>query len=69
MAAPEVEKLAGQTAGRALVLKVDTDALPEIAARFGVRGIPNFVIMRGGEVVMQHAGLVSAAVMEGWLSG
>lgn len=69
MAAPEVQKVAAQSAGRALVLKVDTDALPEVAARFGVRGIPNFVVMRGGEVVKQHAGLVPAATMAAWLAG
>jgi hypothetical protein len=30
-------------------------------------GIPNFVVMKGGEVVRQQAGLVRQAEMEGWL--
>lgn len=67
MAAPEVAKVAGAMAGRALVLKVDTEKHPQLATRFGVRGIPNFVVLRGGRVVFQQAGLVSAGDMKRWL--
>jgi thioredoxin 2 len=66
-AAPHVKKLAATMAGRALVLKVDTDKFPELAARFNVSGIPNFVVLRGGRVVSQQAGLVSGQVMQSWL--
>src|SRR5439155_8506347 len=41
MAAPHVKKLATDMAGKAVVLKVDTDQHQELAGRFGVRGIPN----------------------------
>ena len=68
MAAPEVEKVAEQAAGRALVLKVNTELHPALAARFGVQGIPNFVVLRDGMVVGQQAGLVSASRMLEWLS-
>src|SRR5574338_1083927 len=37
MAAPEVKKVAANLAGRALVLKVDTERHPELAARYNVR--------------------------------
>jgi thioredoxin 2 len=57
-AAPGVKKVAGEMAGKAVVLKVDTERHPELAARFDVRGIPNFVVLRGGQVVSQRAGLV-----------
>ena len=57
MAAPEVHALAQEMAGKANVLKVDTGANPEVAARFGVQSIPNFVVLRDGRVVMQRAGL------------
>lgn len=67
MAAPELEKVAESMAGRALVLKVDTDAHPDIAARYGVRGIPNFVVLEGGRVKLQHAGLVRHTEMQRWL--
>jgi len=38
------------------------------AARFGVRSIPNFVVLREGQVSMQQAGLVPRAVMRSWVS-
>jgi len=67
MAAPHVKKLAQEMAGKALVLKVDTDANPALAARFQVRGIPNFVVMKNGRMVSQQAGLAPAAQMRKWL--
>ena len=67
MAAPEVKKVAAQMAGKALVLKVDTDAHPQLAAQFGVQGIPNFVVLKAGKVVSQQAGMVPAAQMMRWL--
>jgi len=67
MAAPEVAKTAADMAGKAVVLKVDTEANPQLSARFQIRGIPNFVVMAGGKMVMQQAGLVGHDVMEEWL--
>jgi thioredoxin 2 len=67
MAAPEVKKVAASLAGRALVLKVDTERHPDLAARFNVRGIPNFVVLRGGRLVSQHAGVAPAHEMQRWL--
>ena len=67
MAAPEVEKLASEMAGRALVLKVDTEAQPELAARYRIQSIPNFIVFRGGQVAMQRAGVAPRAEMRRWL--
>jgi thioredoxin 2 len=67
MAAPEVEALAREMAGRAVVLKVDTEQYPELAARFRVEGIPNFVVLRNGRVVLQQAGVVPRSEMRRWL--
>ena len=69
MAAPEVQRTAENVAGRAVVLKVDTDAHPALAERYGVKGIPNFVVMKGGKVVFQQAGYVPHTRMEEWLRG
>jgi thioredoxin 2 len=68
MAAPEVARTAAETAGKAVVLKVDTEKYPTLAARFHVRGIPNFAVFAGGRLVMQQAGLVAHEKMEQWLS-
>ncbi|MCC7497077.1 MAG: thioredoxin TrxC [Bryobacterales bacterium] len=67
MAAPEVHELAREMAGSALVLKVDTEAEPQLAARFGIRSIPNFVVMREGRMLKQTAGLVGHQEMRRWL--
>jgi len=67
MAAPEIRELAREMAGKALVLKVNTEDNPQTAARFGVQSIPNFVVLRGGQVVFQQAGLVPRVEMRRWL--
>jgi thioredoxin 2 len=67
MAAPEVHKLAEQMEGKALVLKVDTEAAPGIAARYRVQSIPNFIVFRNGEPVFQRAGVAPHSEMRRWL--
>lgn len=67
IAAPEVARTASDMAGRAIVLKVDTERYPELAARFNVRGIPNFVVFYEGRPVAQQAGVVDHQQMENWL--
>jgi thioredoxin 2 len=55
-------------AGRAIVLKVDTERYPQLAARYQVRGIPNFAVFSEGRLVKQQAGVVDHQVMESWLN-
>src|SRR5258708_34794474 len=67
MAAPEVKRTAADMAGRAIVIKLDTERHPEVAARFNVSGIPNFIVFYQGHQMMQQAGLVQHEQMEDWL--
>ena len=67
MAAPEVAKTAAEMAGRAVVLKIDTEQYPDVAARYNVRGIPNFVVFHRGQLAMQQAGVVDHTQMTQWL--
>jgi len=67
MAAPEVALTAKEMAGKAVVLKVDTDRYQELSARFNIRGIPYFAVFASGKPVVQQAGLVNHAQMETWL--
>jgi thioredoxin 2 len=60
LAAPEVKKAARQLQGEAVVLKVNTEDYPRLAARFGVRGIPMFAVIDHGQVKQEQAGLVDA---------
>jgi thioredoxin 2 len=66
-AAPEVARTAADMAGRAVVLKVDTEKYPQLAGRFNIRGIPNLIVFSGGRMLMQQAGAVSHDQMEQWL--
>jgi thioredoxin 2 len=66
-AAPEVARTAKNLAGHAIVLKVDTDQNQQLAARYNVRGIPNFAVFSSGKLVQQQAGVVDHHVMEAWL--
>jgi thioredoxin 2 len=68
MAAPEVEQAAKQAAGKGVVLKVDTDKLGAVASRFGVQGIPNFVVFRDGKAVFQRPGAVRAPELLRYMS-
>jgi len=67
MAAPEVKKVASEMASQAIVVKVDTERWPELAQRFGVMSIPNFVVLRNGRAVFQQPGLVDHNQMAAWL--
>jgi thioredoxin 2 len=67
-AAPEVKRAARDAAGRAIVLKVDTERHPELAAEFDIRSIPNFMVFKAGAPVLQRAGSVDAAQLLRWLA-
>ena len=67
MAAPHVAQVARDLAGRAVVLKVDTEKHPDLAARYRVQGIPNFAVFANGKLNFQQAGVVDANTMKSWL--
>jgi len=68
MMAPEVEKVAQRTAGQALVVKVDTDAVPGLGERFGIRSIPTIAVFRSGREVAREAGARPAADIQALLA-
>ncbi len=61
--APIVKELARKFEGRAIVAKLDVDAHPELAQRFGVRSIPTLLFFRDGSVVDNVVGAASARVL------
>jgi thioredoxin 2 len=67
MMAPEVEKVAQQTTGNALIVKVDTDAVPELGERFGIRSIPTVAVFKNGQVVARESGARPAADLQALL--
>ena len=66
-AAPEVARTAQTMAGKAVVLKVDTEQEQALAGRMRIGSIPNFMVFHAGRPVRQQAGVVGADVMAGWL--
>ncbi|MBX3461376.1 MAG: thioredoxin [Planctomycetes bacterium] len=56
---PIVDRLATEFKGKVSVAKLDIDKNPEIAASFGVMGVPTLIFFKNGEVVDQHVGLLN----------
>jgi thioredoxin 1 len=61
MMAPVVERLAEEFAGKVKIGKLDTDANPEIAIRYGVSGIPTLGLFREGKLVDRLVGFPGGA--------
>jgi thioredoxin 1 len=56
--APAIDEIANDYAGKLKVVKINVDDNPQIPARYGVRGIPNLLIIKGGQVKEQIVGAV-----------
>jgi len=65
-AAPEVARTAAEMAGKAVVLKVDTEKYPQLAGRYNIRGIPNFIVFSGGR---RSCSRPAWCVTSSWSSG
>jgi thioredoxin 1 len=59
--APVVEELAAEYEGRLKVAKLNVDDHPLTPSRYGVRGIPNLLILKGGVVKEQIVGAAPKA--------
>ncbi len=61
MLSPLVDEVAAETAGKAVVGKVNVDEQPELAQKFGVMSIPTLLVFNKGEVVQTSVGAVPKA--------
>ncbi len=68
MVAPELEKVAARQSGRLVVLKVNTDAIPELGDRYGIRSIPTMAVFAGGREVARTSGARPAADIEAFVA-
>jgi len=66
--APELQKVAATNAGKYLVVKVNTDALPELGDRYTIRSIPTMAVFAGGREVARTAGARPAADIEAFIA-
>ncbi|MHA3770234.1 thioredoxin [Verrucomicrobiota bacterium sgz303538] len=60
MVAPELDKVASESAGRWIVAKVNTEELPDVAQRFRVSSIPLMAVFEGAREVSRQAGAMPA---------
>jgi len=69
MMAPAYEQAAAQLEPRVRLAKLDTEAEPQIAARFGIRSIPTLIAFRSGREVARQSGAMDLSGLLGWIKG
>lgn len=47
---PVLEEVAQESGSKVQIVKVNVDEAPELANRFGIRGIPTMILFQNGEV-------------------
>jgi thioredoxin 2 len=67
--APVLDRFAREEAGRWLVLKVDTQAHPDVAARFGIQAIPTLAAFRGGREAARTSGALPLEELRRFTAG
>ena len=65
--APVLEAAVSELEPRLRVAKLDTDAFPEVAARYGVHSIPTLILFNDGREVARTAGAMPPARLNAWL--
>jgi thioredoxin 1 len=63
MIGPIVEEIADEYEGKVKIGKLNVDDAPSLAARYGIRAIPNLLVFRNGQVVAQQIGVVDKATL------
>ena len=67
MMAPEFARAAAQLEPTLRLLKVDTEANPDLAQRYGIRSIPTLALFRDGREVARQAGALQVAGIVQWV--
>jgi thioredoxin 2 len=67
--APQFADAARDLAGAVVFAKVDTEAAPATAERFGIRSIPTLVLLQDGREVRRHSGAMPRQAIVAWSRG
>jgi len=67
--APAFEAAARRMEPKVRFAKLDTDAAPATAGRYGIRSIPTLIVFRGGREVARQPGAMGAEALVRWVSG
>ncbi|WP_334164072.1 thioredoxin TrxC [Phenylobacterium sp.] len=65
--APVFERAAQALEPRARFIKIDVDANPDLARRFGIQGIPALFAFQGGKVAARQSGMAKVEQLQGWV--
>jgi len=61
---PILDRLATELNGKAVVVKINTDESMDLAAQYGVSGLPTILFFKNGDVADRKTGLVGLAELK-----
>ena len=67
MMAPAYDQAAAQLVPQVRLAKLNTEAEPDVAARFGIRGIPTLIAFKSGREVARQSGALDLPGLLGWI--
>ncbi len=62
--APELKKVAKEMKGKIRVVKLNVDDNPQIAQKFGIRGIPTLILFHKGKILWRQSGVMPASAIK-----
>lgn len=65
---PLVDELANELGGKVKVAKINIDENPNAPTKYGVRGIPTFMVFKGGQLVDTKVGSMSKTQLTEWVN-
>jgi thioredoxin 2 len=65
--APVFAAAARELEPRLRLAKLDTDAVPEVAARYGIRSIPTLILFKDGREAARVSGALPAGQLRQWI--
>ena len=65
---PIVDEASESLKGKVKVVKINIDENPNVPTQYGIRGIPTFIVFKGGEAVETKVGGMSKTQFSDWVS-
>jgi thioredoxin 1 len=64
MMTPIIDQMVKEVGDSANILKIDVDQNRELAIKYGIRGVPTFIVFKNGEPVWRQSGVISKNILE-----
>lgn len=62
--APALREIAHEVGDKARIIKIDVDKNPAVAQKYGVRGVPTFILFKEGKVQWRESGAMAKATLK-----